>query len=42
LTGIKTKRPVEHTALEPWVRHLKQDQALRRRTRGIQKKEWKG
>jgi Arc/MetJ family transcription regulator len=41
LTGIKTKRPVGHAALELWVRHLKQDQALRRRTRGIQKNESK-
>jgi hypothetical protein len=28
--------------LELWVRHLKQDQALRRRTRGIRRNEWKG
>jgi Arc/MetJ family transcription regulator len=40
LTGIKPKRPVVHAALEIWLRHLKQDQALRRRTRGIRKNEW--
>jgi Arc/MetJ family transcription regulator len=41
-TRVKTKRAVVHAALELWVRHLKQDQALRRRTRGIRRNEWKG
>jgi len=39
LTGIKTKRPVLRAAFEPWVQHLKQVQALRRRTPGTRKNE---
>jgi Arc/MetJ family transcription regulator len=41
LTGIKTRRGAVHLTLELWLRVPKQKKPLRRRGRGLRKRELK-